>query len=347
MPYVQKIDRPRPWRVFWWDGGRRRSKTFAIRRDAYQFAAALEAGTEAAAAGKVTLGQAVAAWLADRRACCRHATWEAYQSLAHGFAAHVGPNTRLDRITREQVEAWRNARAVDRSPRTVRASVKCVRMLLHWCVRHGYAARNPAVGVAVPAIRRTAPEWIDGPTTDRLLDELHDAPEMRLVCLLAARAGLRAGEIRGLRWEDVQGGTVRVNEGKSARPRYVPMHPQIAEALASWPRTGELIFPPRRKPADRRSDKQARDCNLWLKAHGYRITMHGLRHSCASQLAQAGASETEIRDLLGHTSTEITRLYVHARDSQKRAHVLALGGGPSAAPVSAPGTALTCATYEA
>jgi site-specific recombinase XerC len=69
--------------------------------------------------------------------------------------------------------------------------------------------------------------------------------------------------------------------------------------------------------------------NAWLKAHGYGITIHGLRHSFASQLAAAGASEAEIRDLLGHTSIEITRLYTHVRDFQKRTHVLSLGQNPA------------------
>lgn len=38
---------------------------------------------------------------------------------------------------------------------------------------------------------------------------------------------------------------------------------------------------------------------------------HDLRHSCASYLAQAGASLVEIGSVLGHSSPSITAKYAH------------------------------------
>ena len=38
---------------------------------------------------------------------------------------------------------------------------------------------------------------------------------------------------------------------------------------------------------------------------------HDLRHSCASYLAQSGASLLEIADVLGHKQISVTKRYAH------------------------------------
>jgi len=149
-----------------------------------------------------------------------------------------------------------------------------------------------------------------------------------LIVLLGVRAGLRRREIRMLRWYDIRNDTIQVRETKSKNPRIVPLHPEIKSALADWPKRGDFLFPSKRHGVANdlyRGSAQGKAINAWLASTGYDATMHSLRHSFASQLAAAGASEAEIRDLLGHTSIEMTRLYTHARDTLKRKHVFSLG----------------------
>ena len=70
------------------------------------------------------------------------------------------------------------------------------------------------------------------------------SPSHRLAFLLAAHAGLRAGEIRGLKWRDVDlaGGQLVVRESvcrgqtaspKSGHERIVPLTPQLRAAMHS------------------------------------------------------------------------------------------------------------------
>ena len=47
-----------------------------------------------------------------------------------------------------------------------------------------------------------------------------------------------------------------------------------------------------------------------------RITAHSLRHTCACLLLSAGGEMETVRDVLGHTSTNTTRLYVAQMQSQ-------------------------------
>jgi integrase len=64
----------------------------------------------------------------------------------------------------------------------------------------------------------------------------------RVIVLLSAKAGLRAGEIAGLTWDMVldangQIGTcieLRDHAAKKGSGRVIPMHPALADALISW-----------------------------------------------------------------------------------------------------------------
>jgi integrase len=66
----------------------------------------------------------------------------------------------------------------------------------------------------------------------------------RVIVLLSAKAGLRAGEIAGLTWDMVvdAGGNIgnvielRDHAAKKGSGRLIPMHPELADALSAWPR---------------------------------------------------------------------------------------------------------------
>ncbi len=52
-----------------------------------------------------------------------------------------------------------------------------------------------------------------------------------------------------------------------------------------------------------------------------KFRFHDLRHSCASMLAQNGATLLEIGDLLGHRQLQMTKRYSHLATSHKAALV--------------------------
>ena len=141
------------------------------------------------------------------------------------------------------------------------------------------------------------------------------------------RTGLRLGELRALRWQDVDlvVGRIRVVQSaweetigttKTDRAREVPLGDDVLEALkthrhlrgpfvfcqSTGKYAGELL------PRDR--------CNwpLWraCKRAGLRhVGWHVLRHSFASNLVILGASLKVVQELLGHTSITMTMRYAH------------------------------------
>ncbi len=83
-----------------------------------------------------------------------------------------------------------------------------------------------------------------------------DSPQLRAMVLIAARTGLRAGELRALRWEDIDWSMGRitvvraeargvVSTPKSGSGRRIPLPKVVREALAALPRSiteGALCF---------------------------------------------------------------------------------------------------------
>lgn len=336
MASIQKrANQTLPYRVMWRDGGRQHSKSFAKLGDAREHKARVELHQVAVVSQTVDIDTAVTLYLEDRISCCSRETVQRYMSVLNIFCDWLGPK-RLDRVRQTDIEQWRNERREKCKPYTVRNDIKNLRVFFGWCVKRGWLIESPATAVQTPKYKRKIPVWLDTLQTEALLGELRaESAELYLVALFAVRAGLRRKEIRELRWADLDLGDaplVRVNETKSVEPRLVPLHPALKQALLDWPEVGPYVFPRIRGrqviEEHHRGTAQGKVLNAWLARHGYGITIHGLRHSFASHLAAAGASETEIRDLLGHASLEITRLYTHSRDSQKRVHVEQLGGLP-------------------
>jgi site-specific recombinase XerD len=167
--------------------------------------------------------------------------------------------------------------------------------------------------------------------------------------LLAVQAGLRLSELTGLGPHDVSFGTgahVRVM-GKGRKERCTPLTKDTAAVLRTWLQEpirgdGKSVFPNRsggRMSSDgiqyllAKHAAQARQSCLSLRTK--RVHPHLLRHTCATNLLQAGVDSTVIARWLGHESVETTRIYLNA-DLEMKRQVLAKAAPPGS----------TAATYR-
>ena len=135
--------------------------------------------------------------------------------------------------------------------------------------------------------------------------------------------------------------------GKGKKDRLIPIWRDTAKALRNLPTVrdghpGDLVF------RNRRGDSLTRDGVAYIlqkyvamAAHDVpalnrqRIRPHGLRHSCAVALLQAGADVTVIRDYLGHASIGTTSRYITTNLKMKREVLEAFWRRAGIAPVRA------------
>ncbi len=172
--------------------------------------------------------------------------------------------------------------------------------------------------------------------------ELDVADEHEFAYWLAARLGLRRGEVCGLSWGDVDEGaqTVSINHSYDSRRnlkdtktaagrRILPLTDDAAEAFQVH-RDRQLTkgFPagPEDPVVITRSGTRVHPDILekWWKrereALGARdFTLHELRHSYLTALARNGVHPTVMQELAGHASSAITMdIYTHVSMDGKR-----------------------------
>lgn len=141
----------------------------------------------------------------------------------------------------------------------------------------------------------------------------------RAVVMTAYGAGLRIREACSLHIADIDAkrGVIHVREGKRGRDRYVMLSPRLHHFLREYWRQvrppGTHLFPGA-KPSRAITPKAvAAALRKAVATTGIkkRITMHGLRHSFATHLLEAGTDIRVIQVLLGHRSIRTTAMYAH------------------------------------
>ena len=143
----------------------------------------------------------------------------------------------------------------------------------------------------------------------------------RAILLLLTVYGVRSGEARRLRLDDMDWAAdrIRFERSKGGGQDVAPLHPQVGEAIARY------LLQARPKTARRTVFLGLQAPYVPLSASGlYKVVQtylpasaarckgrgpQGLRHACARHLVEAGHSFKEVGDHLGHRSPESTRTY--------------------------------------
>ncbi len=178
----------------------------------------------------------------------------------------------------------------------------------------------PKMGKAIPDFLPVdeAFQLMDGPDTSTVL-----GCRDRAILEVLYSCGLRVSELTALNLGsiDLERGLARV-VGKGNKERVVPIGSKAREALSNYLRrrgvllTGvtdhEALFLNNRggrlsgRSVARLLKKLLQRCNL-----NRPLSPHGLRHSFATHLLDAGADLRAVQEMLGHVSLSTTQRYTH------------------------------------
>jgi integrase len=183
---------------------------------------------------------------------------------------------------------------------------------------------------------------VDPDDVERLLVACVD-DRYRAVILLAAEAGLRCGEIRGLQWTDIKDDQLTIRRaldketGESLRPKHdkertVPLSRRVAEALAKLPRRALwIVCRPDGCPLNYDELNHAVNA-IYARAKVTRPLkpLHCLRHTFGTVMARRVPLPV-LRELMGHEEISTTMRYVDVAEADKRAAIAAVFGGSDVA----------------
>lgn len=259
----------------------------------------------------------------------RPSTVRDYKLVAEKVLNPVLGEIALDQLSSTHIVAFRSRLvAEDRlAPRTINKYLALIHGILKRAQKvHGLRA-NVAAGV------ERQPETRSGEFQSLSAEEVEAlarsaaSPQDAALFLTAGFAGLRMGELRALRWEDVDFEKRLIHikrsyssgeEGvpKSGRVRSVPMVDQVLAALdvhsqrTQFPGSDDFVFPgPKGTPFEdsalRRRFYKAR------QASGLRrIRFHDLRHTFGTLAVQVFPL-SDVKAYMGHADIATTMIYVH------------------------------------
>ena len=196
-----------------------------------------------------------------------------------------------------------------------------------FAVREGLLQDNPALHVAMPKLGQALPKTVDVDEAYRMLDVQVDTPRLQrdlAILEVLYGSGVRVSELCALDVDslDLQQGLIRVKKGKGNKDRIVPVSQKGIERLTEYlavrhnlhgrADTQRALF------INRRAGRlTTRSVSRIVRREAIRagtrmsISPHGLRHSCATHLLDAGADLRTIQEILGHASLQTTQRYTH------------------------------------
>ena len=238
--------------------------------------------------------------------------------------------------------AWLHGRRASRA--TMARKLAALRSFFRFLCREGRVGANPAELVRGPRLPVRTPPHLNVDEAFQLLAAPARRPEAepaskgagtallrrtrdRAILEVFYGAGLRIGELVTLDLPDVDlaEGLARVR-GKGRKERVVPVGGKAVEALREYLAVRETLRAGRQVPA---GDRAALFLNhrggrlttrgvsqivlryLLSSGVGKKVTPHGLRHSFATHLLDAGADLRAIQELLGHARLTTTQRYTH------------------------------------
>lgn len=228
-------------------------------------------------------------------------------------------------ITTDAIFTLRDRIAEKRNWRTANYCLAVMSRIFSVCRLRGLVSDNPVKDI--PKLKRPkAQRQVNRPWSDAELEAVfrRSPPMIALAVALGAYTGLREGDVLSLTWDAVRDGWIDVTQSKTDDPVWVPVHRSIRPALAMIHGTTRYLVESRRK--DRYSSDGFRTILFRiikeLEAEGTvepGLTFHGLRHTVATKLADAGADAQTIMSVTGHRSSASLQKYIKRADSRSKA----------------------------
>lgn len=253
------------------------------------------------------------------------------------FLARFG-NLPVEKITPELLSQFQQEELKSGAqPATVNRKTEVITAVLNHSVKHRRLPFNPTVGFRKLFKSQKEMEFWNRNDASSFLafaneryPKLSDERWVYIVYLLALNAGLRAGEIWGLKPSDINESqrslvikrqfnrvSLDFSPTKSKKHRIVPCNMELMSELCNWINHkqinhNETIFQnENKKPVchDNFGDRKFfKDLKLW---GGKKIRFHDLKHTATTLLIAAGIDLKTVKEICGHSDIGTTMNYVH------------------------------------
>jgi len=236
--------------------------------------------------------------------------------------------THLEEITREDLGAWiEYGQDKGLKASTVKMRLRTLNAFLRYLIERDVIRPEVLSRRMIIKVPDSLPRAMDSEEVRHLISVI-DTIRDRAMILVLLRTGMRIGELLNTLVEDVNltEQRIAIYEAEKTRiGRVVYLSDDAIGALKAWlkkrdPHKAYLFYGQGRHmltyPAARAMFVKYLE-RAGLSHKGY--SLHCLRHTCATELLNAGMRLECVQQLLGHSSIEMTRRYARLTDTTREA----------------------------
>ena len=272
---------------------------------------------------KITFGDFADLWISSYvESNLKPSTQAGYKFIVEKHLKPCWGNISLSTINAGRIQKYIAERLKSVSAKTVVNEVVVIKEMLKHAHRWGYTKINLAEHIERPKVTKSEIDVLTLEEVKKLLE--NNSGQYRVAFITAVQTGLRAGELWGLQWGDIDWNSAQIHvkrslwRGKLQTPktkyavRKVDISQDLVLELQKWmlacPKgKGDFVFPNSQGGASDHQHAVNRHFNPALRRAKLRkVSFHSLRHTNASIRIQAGQNIKYIQTQLGHSSVQIT-----------------------------------------
>lgn len=252
-------------------------------------------------------------------------TYEFYKTF---YTKHIEPlfgQKKLKDISKHDLNNLADTmRSNGYKERTVLSIKQVLRPLFNHHLVDGDITVNPALQLHINKLDNEVEINLSMDEIKNLMKAIEEYPlEPFRAIFMFLSTGRRLNEVLTLKWENIniQEKHFRIDKenSKSSKTNVYPLSDKLIEALPAVKKSGIVFYSIKDK------DKQMNKSTLvphWKKLYksiGIKhLRIHDLRHIIGNVMVSNGASLTEVAELLGHSSTTITKRYSKSETYSKK-----------------------------
>lgn len=312
---------------------RTRKEAEALKRS---MIAELESGGIQAPPKPIKLESWMKRWLDEFLPDIAATTRAGYEEKINGYIIPRLGHFQLNALNAEIIQKWANdLKREGLSPKTIRNAYNNLNAALKKAVTLRMIPYNPCEGVALPKLVKYEGKIYSAKDIQKVL-EIAKGTDEYLLILLAVTVGLRRGELAALKWDhvDLTGKVLHIQENMvRAKGECITKSPKSKAGIRTISVGDEVVTALSKAKMDYFNDKA--ELGRGFHDDGYvirqknglpyhpdsitqkwerflakydlsRIRLHGLRHSNATALIEAGVSPKVVQQRLGHADIGMT-----------------------------------------
>ena len=216
------------------------------------------------------------------------------------------------------------------SPHTIHGYVRAMKAFGSWLTAEGYASENPFTRLKRPRLPKTLIEVLTADEIRGMVSSLNDKTDrgcrLKVIVVLLLDTGMRANELLGITLDDIDWDqqTIKVL-GKGSKERIVGFSTNTKLVMLRYllehrPQSDDQHFVLAEGGTPLSYDALAHIIKrLGVSCDTPRLHAHLFRHTYAVRYLMNGGDLMTLRDILGHTSIDVTQKYLHLSKAHIRA----------------------------